>query len=178
MPEPCEDCDKLMSASAAVCPHCGHRQSGRDMVDPELVGPKQKPKNLSISGEEAAALFAVKGLTRGGAGYERPRGPMALIVPRDEANGWVRGLEWLLTLLALPLLFGLFSLVIFSPRRMRSIRQSGEVALSLAAGALGAVGIWLLALGTGLSGALLWTVVGVSGVALLARLVVRSIRPG
>ena len=177
MPVPCEDCGRMMSASAAVCPHCGHRQSDRDMVDPELVGEKKKPKNISISGDEAAALFEVKGISSGAMEYERPRGPMVLILPRAEASGWIRGLEWFLTILALPMLVGGLGLVALRPRMWRYVGQGGEIGLSLMCLFFGGLSLFFVGIFGG-SNALIYGIGGVSGGALIARLVVRAMRPG
>ena len=115
-----------MSEVAVVCPHCGARQSDRDPIvaaqqqratsrddgvsvdpyrgEPTSTSPEPEKEPLELSADEARALLEVKGIAGAAIEYERPAGPLVLILPRAEAAGPTRTLEWMLTAIALPMI--------------------------------------------------------------------------
>ena len=118
-----------------------------------------------------------RGIANGTMECVRPSGPMALIVPSAEASGGIRGLEWLLTILALPLLFTTLAVFAVHPHMWRVALDSGETALTLGIGFFGGIGLLVIGISAGLSGLGVAGLVGTCCGALVARLVVRSMRP-
>lgn len=162
-----------------VCPHCGARDRDRDPIErpkrapyrdaeePRDDAPAAKKEKMKISPEEAAALFATT------ATPATPLGPVALLVPRHGASPFARSLECLLTLVALPmLLLGLAPLVM-RRRHRAAVRHGGEVGLSVAALGIGGLTFYALLHSAGWSQTGIWSVIGLSGGAIIARLVIR-----
>lgn len=189
-----------MSALAVVCPHCGARQSDRDpvlaqkhrkattgddgaSVDPyrgmpaEVEPQEPEARPLSLSGEETRALFEVKGIAHAALEYERPPGPVALIVPRAEATGLMRSLEWALAIVAAPMIaLGLLA-CLFRPRMWRYVAEGSEWGLTLLSAFLGGIVMWSFSAAALGNDVLTWGLVAMCGGALFARAFLRSFAP-
>lgn len=196
-----------MSAVAVVCPHCGARQPDRDpiaaaehrrgttrdgvAVDPYRGEPAAPPEPepatpdgptsrepLRLSGDEARALLEVKGVAHAAVAYERPPGPMVLILPRAEAAGLTRTLEWVLTFVALPMIVLGVAPMFLRPRLWRVIADGNEWALTLLSGVVGSITLWVFADEVfPLSEAATWGLVASCGGALIGRAIFRSLPP-
>ncbi len=187
----------MMSAKAVVCPHCGRRQSDRDPVpqareagpfrsaqkstggqssgpqagDDEGAGeaPPARPK-LELSPEETRALFATQGVA---AADDRPRGLASVLVPRPDASPLARGLEGILTVVALPMLVAGLVPLMLSPRTRAVIHES-EAIVSAAAAIAGGLAIWSLGPLMGWGPNATYAVIGLGAGAIVGRLFVRS----
>lgn len=189
-----------MSATAVVCPHCGKRQSDRDPlvarakkrattrddgapVDPyrgEPPAPRREDKRepLQISTEEAAALLEVTGVASGAMEYERPMGPLQLVLPRAEASGLTRTIEWALAVIAAPMIVLGFVPMALRPRLWRYIADGSEWGLTLASGVVGGAVLFILGGELfGLSETGTWGLVALCAGALIARAILRAFPP-
>lgn len=169
-----------MSDKAVVCPHCGTRQRDRDPVVPPKRAPYRDPdgpepgpvperpsSQMKISPEEAAALFATS------ATPARARGPMALFIPRAGASPFARSLEWLLTLVSLPMLVAGLAPLVMRRRSARALRSGSELTLTLAALGLGGLMLFFTLGALGWSELTTYSALGLCGGALVGRLVLR-----
>ena len=169
-----------MSATAVVCPHCGTRQPDRDPVDARATEVKAaiRKKPLKLSPEETAALLESKGLSASTYGAEGPRGPASLLVPRAESHGWVRTMEWALTILALPLILSGFLTVVFRPRTWAWVANGHEIALTALSAFVGGLTVYPLCMALGLGTNGTWGAMGISLGALVGRTILRRLPIG
>lgn len=176
-PTQCAECGKNMSATAVVCPHCGTRQPDRDPIDTEAIAAKEarRKKPLELTAEETAALLESQGLTSASYETRAPRGPASLLVPRAEASGWVRTMEWTLTILALPLIFSGLLTVVFRPRMWAWVANGHELALTALSAFLGGLTVYSLCMALGFGPNATWGAMGISGGALVGRTILRRL---
>jgi hypothetical protein len=138
-----------MSASAVACPHCGTRQADRDPL-PEHEAPAPGPMaKTKLSSEEVAALLAVES-ANAPAPASGPGLFQVLLLPHPMTAGIGRFADVVLTLCALPLIFGGFLLLLLFGRRRgfavvtRQLRGRVELTAALFAAVLGTASLALL----------------------------------
>lgn len=181
----CNGCRKRMSATAAVCPHCGARQPGRgDPVKPRRVATASaddseragaKPVLTGLSPDEVKALLTVDAVRRGVGVAEEPPPPGTLadlLLPSPATRAGYREVEIALTIAAFPLLTAAFAMLPFF-RRRRFDHPSAVVFGALVAG--GSVMHALMTLGFGWSQVQALSLVGASCAAFVGRAVARRL---
>ncbi len=182
-PTECRECGRKMSASAAVCPHCGTRQAESEPVaNVDAASPKPgAPARLGgaqLSKDEVAALLAVTGAPSTHQGRSGPGLFSIALLPHPSTRGVGRAAEIVLTIGSATLVLGGILLLAFSARRvMRFLgaRSSfdpeiGGAATTIALGGIGLVAsLPFLGLDLGTSA----IVAGVCSVATVLRTAIR-----
>ena len=164
-PISCPACKQKMSSEAAVCPHCGARQTGA----PSALA------DVKLSPDEIRALIAVDTATRTSATPQRTS-IAAVVLPHARTSGGARVAELALTLVCLPLLLsGLVPLALgrYALRR-RAEDLSSEAAVTLMIAVSGGLGLASIMLELGGSAGAAAATVGAEIVALIIRNTIRA----